>query len=499
MTTDQLSVVILLGSAIVLVAVVGVRLAARLGVPGLLLYLFLGIALGEDGLGIVFDDADLATVLGYVALAIILAEGGLTTRVTQLRPVAAPALALASVGMAVSIGVVATVLHVGLGTDWRTALLLGTVLAPTDAAAVFSVLRSSRVAPRLRVLLEAEAGFNDAPAVVLVAVLSSTAFGDASPWLIPVVVLIELVAGAVIGLAVGYVARVLLPRLALPASGLYPIATLAFIATAYGLASFLHTSGFMAVYVASVLIAASPIPHRRSVIGFVEGLAWTAQIGLFIMLGLLSDPSRLTDAVGIAVVTCLALVFLARPLSVVVSLVPFRLPPRWRLYLSWAGLRGAVPIVFASIPLGENVPDSAVIFDATLLVVVVLTLVQTPTLPWFARRIGVEESTPVGELEVDSAPLDGMRAGLLGLDVPAGSNLVGTYVRELGLPDGAVVSLVVRDGAGMVPDLQTRLRAGDRLLVVATDDVRSAAERRLRAVSRRGRLAAWLGDSGDPD
>ena len=363
----------------------GVRLAGRLGVPGLLLYLVLGLLLGTFFPAMDLQDAELATVLGYTALVLILAQGGLTTRMSQLRPVMWPAITLASLGVAVSIAVVAVPLVLLLGVSTQNAILIGAVLAATDAAAVFSVMRRMRISSRVRTLLEAEAGFNDAPVVVLVSVVSSGAFDSTPYWQIPVIVLVELIGGAAVGIGVGYLARWVLPRLALPAVGLYPIAALALLVGAYGLADVLHVSGFLAVYVAAVLIGSTArLPHRRSIIGFADGLAWIAEIGLFVMLGALAEVSRLPPAIPLALVVCAILVFVARPLATVVSLVPFRLPWSTIAFTSVAGLRGAVPIVFAAIPLGLGVPGARLVFDVTLIVVLILMLVQMPML----KRVG---------------------------------------------------------------------------------------------------------------
>ena len=492
MDLESLGVALLVGSAIVLAAIVGVRFAGKLGLPGLLLYLGFGLALGAVFPGLSFSDAGLATVLGYAALVVILAEGGLTTRVEDLRPVLWPSIALATVGVALSIAVVAGALVVVVGLDSRTAILIGAVLAATDAAAVFSVLRRLRLHPKLRSLLEAEAGFNDAPVVVIVVVLSTGSFDPDKAWQVPLIVLVELVGGAAVGLAVGFVAKWALPRLALPAVGLYPIAVMSILVGAYGLASVLHTSGFLATYVAAVIVGSGKgLPHRRSVVGFAEGMAWAAQIGLFVMLGLLADPARAVSSLWPAVVAGVALVFLARPLSAFVSLTPFRLPVRWVAFVGVAGLRGAVPIVFAAIPLGVGLTGSETVFDATLILVIVLTLVQTPLLPWAGRVLGVEESGQSDELEVEAAPLDTMKALLLGVDVSQDSQLAGLYLSDIRLPEGAALSLIVREGKGIVPDWQTRIRRSDRLMIVVTETARTETERRLREVSRGGRLARW--------
>lgn len=255
-------------------------------------------------------------------------------------------------------------------------------------------------------------------------------------------------------------------------------------------------SGFLATYLAGVLVGNAPgLPHRRSVVGFAEGMAWAAQIGLFVMLGLLADPASAVSAIGVAIVAGLALVLLGRPAAAAVSLLPFRLPRPWVAFTALAGLRGAVPIVFAAIPLGMAVPGAQLVFDATLILVIVLTLFQAPLLPWAAPRLGVAAPGSPDELEVESAPLDHMSASLLGFEIPSGSKIAGLYVSDLRLPQGSVVSLVVRDDEGIVPDVHTRLRVGDSLLIVATDASRPATVQRLGAISERGRLAGWV--SGD--
>ncbi len=258
----------------VLVGVLAVRVSARLGLPGLLLYLALGLFLGEAGLGIRFDDAALARDLGLVALVVILAEGGLTTRLSTIRPVLGLSVVLATLGVAVSVAVVAVSVHLVLGLDARTSVLIGAVLSSTDAAAVFSVLRRLKLQPRVGATLEAESGFNDAPVVVLVTLIVAGEWGSHPWWYQLLAVTYELSMGALIGIAVGLVGRWLLVRLALPSVGLYPLASLALIVAAYGAAGLAHSSGFMAVYVCAVLLGSSRLPHRRSVLGFTEGLAW---------------------------------------------------------------------------------------------------------------------------------------------------------------------------------------------------------------------------------
>ncbi|WP_426506484.1 potassium/proton antiporter [Dactylosporangium sp. McL0621] len=500
--SHELNVALLIGAAVLLVSVGAVRFSVRLGLPSLLVYLGLGVAIGEAGLGIQFADVELTRTLGICALVVIIAEGGLTTRWSTLRPVLGPALVLSTVGVAVSIAVVGAVVHFALGVGWQQALLYGAVLSSTDAAAVFSTLRRVPVRPRLAALLEAESGINDAPVVILVVMLSAPRLGQ-HPWYEELaLVAYELVAGAAVGLLAGFGGAWALRRAALPSAGLYPLAAIGLTVLAYAAGAVAHASGFLAVYVTGVVLGNARLPHRRAMLGFADGLAWLAQIGLFVLLGLLASPSELGGAVLTALVVGLVLVLLARPLSVVVSSAPFLLTPNgpgWRdqAFLSWAGLRGAVPVVLATIPLSARLPGAQDLFNVVFVLVVIYTAAQGVTLPPAARLLGVTAPAEPTDLQVEAAPLERMGADLLQVEVPEGSKLNGVHVDELRLPLGAVVTLVLRDGGAFVPAPETRLKTRDSLLIVTTEQVRDAAEQRLRAVSRRGRLARWFAEHGD--
>jgi len=488
--------VLLIGAAVLLVAVAAVRLSASSRLPTLLLYLGLGVLLGEDVAGFAFDNARLAHDLGYAALVIILAEGGLTTPWRRIRPVVAPAAVLATVGVAVSVGVVAVATHWALHLDWRTALLTGAVVGSTDAAAVFSLLRQVRLPGRLSGVLEAESGFNDAPVVLLVVALTSSQGGLS--WSVVGLVLGELAIGAVVGLVVGLVGAATVRRIALPATGLYPLAVLAWCVFGYALASLAGGSGFLAVYLAGLVLGNAGLPHRIATASFAEGTAWLAQIGLFVMLGLLATPSRLGEAVLPALFVGTVLLVLARPLSVLVSTLPFRFRWREQAFLSWAGLRGAVPIVLATVPMASDNPGGVRLFDVVFVLVAVFTVVQGPTLPGMARLLRVAEPEAPETLDIDALPLERLGADVLAFTVPPGSRLAGVEVFELRLPRGAVVSLVVRDGEPLVPGPRTLIQPGDQMLLVVPAGQREAVEARLRAVSRAGRLAGWLAGAPTP-
>ncbi|MFJ8433629.1 potassium/proton antiporter [Kitasatospora sp. NPDC094019] len=491
MNVDHLNQLLLEFSVILLVAVVAVRVSTKSGLPSLLIYLGIGVALGQNGLGVSFDNAELTQVLGYAALVVILAEGGLKTNWREARPVMGAATVLATVGVGISVFVTAAGAHWLVGLDWRTSLLLGAIVSSTDAAAVFSVLRTVPLPRRLTGLLEAESGFNDAPVVILV--VAFAAVGETDSWYVLIgTIIAELAIGLAVGLAVGKLGAFGLKHVALPSSGLYPIAVLALAVLGYAGGALLHGSGFLAVYVTAVILGNSKLPHGPAVRGFADGLAWIGQIGMFVLLGLLCTPESMGSAVVPALVIGAVLVFLARPLSVVLTLTPFRLPLREQALLSWAGLRGAVPIVLATIPLVSGAPMAQEVFNIVFILVVVFTLLQGPTLPWVAKGLRIGDGSMGQDLGIESAPLEKLHGHLLSVALAPDSRMSGVEIGELRLPTGAAVTLVVREGSSFVPDRTTVLRGGDELLVVTTDEVGEAAERRLRAVDKGGKLADWL-------
>jgi cell volume regulation protein A len=498
MSLQQLYLALLVGGFVLLASIVGTRLATRVGFPSLLLFLLVGVVLGEDGFGVDFDNVELARNVGTVALAVILVEGGLTTRFADVRKVLAPAGVLATVGVFISTVITAAAAHLLLDIDWQLALLLGAIVSSTDAAAVFSVLRVLPLPKRVAGLLEAESGFNDAPAVILVLMFSATPF-VLEPESAVAELVYELLAGSAIGLGCGFLGAMALRRIALPASGLYPIATFGLGMVAFAAAGSVHASGFIAAYLAAVVLANSGLPHRSATRSFAEGLGWLAQIGLFVLLGLLVDPSELAGEVVPAIVIGTVLLLVARPLSVMGSLVGFKVPWREQAFLSWAGLRGAVPIVLATFPIVAGVPDSHRLLNIVFLLVVVFTLVQGPSLGPIARALGLISRDVTREIQVESAPLDVLEAELLTLTVLPESRMHNVMILELRLPDPSVITLIIRAGHTFVPQPETRIAVGDELLIVTTSKTRAAAERRLRAVNRRGKLAYWFDEYGEAE
>jgi cell volume regulation protein A len=479
---------------VLLFAVAAVRVSSRSGLPSLLLYLGIGVLIGQDGLfHVKFDNVELTQVIGYAALVVILADGGLGTKWKEVRPALPMAIVMSTFGVAVSVGITAAGAHYLVGLEWRQALIIGAVVSSTDAAAVFSVLRKVPLPSRITGALEAESGFNDAPVVILVVAFSAA--GPVDHWYVLVgEIALELAIGAAIGLAVGWLGSYGLRHVALPASGLYPIAVMAIALTAYAGGAMAHGSGFLAVYLAAMMLGNAKLPHWPATRGFAEGLGWIAQIGMFVLLGLLVTPHELGNDVWPAIVVGLVLTMVARPVSVHLSLAPFRLPWQEQTLLSWAGLRGAVPIILATIPMVSGIEGSERIFNIVFVLVVVYTLIQGPTLPWLARKLSLgEDGDAASDLGIESAPLERLRGHLLSVAIPAKSRMHGVEVGELRLPAGAAVTLVVREGTSFVPSPSTVLRRGDELLVVATDPVRDRAEARLRAIGQGGKLAGWLG------
>ena len=490
MSLDQ---VLLLGSAILLVSMVAARIGERLRLPALLLFLGVGVAVGE--LGLKFPDVTLAQSLGFVALVLILAEGGLTTRWEEIRAALPVAVLLATVGVVVSIAAVAAFAHFVLGLDLGLSILLGAVTSPTDSAAVFSVLRKVPLPHRIRGVLEAESGFNDAPIVLLVVVATNLVLGQGghdNPLVLVGMVAGELVGGVAVGFVLGWVGAWVMRRIALPASGLYPLGALGWVGLAYAAGSYAHLSGFAAVYVAAVVLGNGELPHRNATRSFAEGMGWVAQIGLFVMLGMLADTLRMSWTAAVwGVVLGAFLTFVARPLSVAVCASWFKIPWRSQAFISWAGLRGAVPIIMATVPLAHNAPDALYLFDMVFVLVVVFTVLQGPTLPAAARLFGVSTGADATDVEYEFAPLDNIKADMLQVHVADGSKLRGVTVQEVRLPRNSVISLIVRDDEPFTPAPTDVIRAGDDLLVVTSAADRVRVERRFDALSKHGRLARW--------
>jgi cell volume regulation protein A len=479
---------LLVGAALLAAAVLLSLAAERFRAPALLVFLALGMIIGDDGLGWVsFDDAALAQRIGVIALVVILFEGGLANSVSAVRRVAAPAALLSTIGVAVTALVVAVTLVVATSTTFTTAALIGAVVASTDAAAVFSMLRRAPVSRRLGSFLEAESGGNDPMAVLLTIGILATWSGQPSgiDWVVFGVV--QLVGGLVVGALVGWLVATLLRRVKPDSPTLYAVLAFAGGGLAYGLGALVGASGFLAVFVAGLIIGSSSSRYRRAMQRFFEGLATIAQITLFLMLGLLVFPSQLPDVLGVGLVVAATLMFVARPVAVFACLSWFRFTVAERTLVSWAGLRGAVPIVLATIPLTAGYPDGSLVFDTVFFVVLTSALVQGLTIGPLARRLGLTSTDPTRDLVADLVPLDAVGVDVIEVELTTEHAVVGRTLREVPLPAQVRIGAILRGDQVMVPDGATRLAAADLLIVVApsADDMTD-------------RLALWAGSDPMP-
>ena len=458
--------------ALLAISVVFSRATERVSVPVLLIFLGIGILAGSEGLGgIDFENYALAYRLGTIALVFILFDGGLNTPLTAVRAYLGPASVLATVGVIGTAGLIALGAH-WLGLPWPHALLLGAIVSSTDAAAVFSVLRGSglHLKRRVGVTLEVESGINDPMAVILTTALTASLVAPEEtsvPGLV-IGVLVQMVVGAVAGVAIGYGGRTALARLRLTAGGLYPAAMLAIACLAFALPTLVGGSGFLAIYLAGVVLGNGELPYRAGLLRVHDALAWLSQIAMFLILGLLVFPSRLAEVALTGLGLALFSTFVARPLVVWLCLLPFRYPWLDVVYVGYVGLRGAVPIVLATFPVLAGAPGAERIFDIVFFIVVMSAVVPGATVPWVTRRLGLESSDPPAPqavLEIESMrPLSGR---LMSFYVDEALAVAEASIAELPFPEGAAATLIVRGDELIAPKGNTHLRAGDHVYIFA--------------------------------
>lgn len=478
---------ILIGAAVLLlVSVLASKISDRFGVPALLLFLILGMLAGSDGPGgIYFDDPAIAQSIGIVALILILFSGGLDTQWSSVRPVTKEAALLATFGVLGTALITGIVAQAVLGLPLKEGLLLGAIVSSTDAAAVFSVLRSKGISlkGRLKPLLELESGSNDPMAVLLtVGLIELILQPSLSPGFLVGFFLRQMLIGAVMGYATGRVMLFVVNRLRLGNEGLYPVLTLSLALLAFGLTDRMGGSGFLAVYVAGIVLGNNDFIHKRSLLRFHDGMAWIMQIVMFLALGLLVFPSRIVPVAGAGLAIAACLVFLARPISVFVTLLPSRLSWREKAFISWVGLRGAVPVILATYPLLAGIPQAELLFNAVFFVVLTSVLLQGTSLPLVARWLKVEApALPKRVYPIEYTRMSGLRSELEELPVPPHSQVAGRAIVDLGLPDAFLIILVARDNDFLVPSGGTVLQAGDILLALSDKESLAHVQAKLSA------------------
>jgi len=460
---------VLVAGALLAAGLAASLLAGRLRLPSLVLFLGVGMAVGSDGLGWVeFGSYEQARDVGIVALALILFEGGLNAGFDEIRPVLKPVVGLAFLGTLITAAVCGLAATWLFGFTLLEGLLLGAIVSSTDGAAIFATLRGTSLKRRLARTLEGEAGMNDPVAVLLVVGfidwIEKPGYGIADMlWLF----VREVGIGALVGLAVGNGAVMAFKRVQLATPGLYPVASIATAALAFGAADTLHGSGFLAVYLAGLVLGSATIPARHTVVTFHQGMAWIAQLAMFLVLGLLVFSSQFGDIAVEGTVLALVLALVARPLAALVATIgPFDL--RDRAMLGWAGLRGAVPVVLATFPVIAGVHDSREFFNIVFFAVLLSTVLQGATIEPVARWLGATTSTPplATSALTETGTIRQLGADAIEVGAAPGDALVGHRIRDLGLPRAAIVNVIVRDGQAIPPRGSTRIEADDRLHVL---------------------------------
>jgi potassium/hydrogen antiporter len=470
---------ILIAGVLLSAGIVGALLADRVRVPGLLLFLVLGMVAGSEGIGgIEFDDAELARTLGTIALVLILFEGGLTAGWKEIRPVLGTAASLATIGTVVTAVIAGFAAKLLFDLTTLEGMLVGAAIAATDSAAIFAVLRRSTLEKRLARSLEGESGMNDPVALLLVIGfiewIQQPGYGALD---ILGLVALKLAVGVVVGLALGRAATWLLTRVELPSDGLYPVATIAIAGLAYGLAEAAHGSGFLAVYLTALALGSARIPARRTVVAFHQGLGWVAQISLFILLGLLVFPSSLDQVAFEALALSAVLILLARPVAAFVATAFSPLNAKERLMLGWAGLRGATPIWLATFAVVAGVGAGTELFAIVFFVVVSSTLVQGASFEPLAQRLGLTTDEPaLPRRLLESGRIRRMGGDVISYRLPPGAAAAGHPVRDLELPREALVNVIVRDGDAIPPRGSTELREGDELHILVRSELRDEVE-----------------------
>lgn len=465
--------ILLIGALLLLASILASKTSGRLGVPSLLLFMGVGMAAGSDGLHIIdigLKYAGVAQFLGIVALAFILFSGGMDTRMESVRPVLLRGLSLSTVGVLLTAAIVGLSVPFFTVLNWKEGLLLGAIISSTDAAAVFTILRSRGMGLKgnLRQTLELESGSNDPMAFFLTtAMLTLITDTSSSPWMMVPMFFLQMGIGAAMGWGMGVVAIRTINSIKLDFEGLYPVLLFAIVLLTFAATDALGGNGFLAVYIAGMVLGNDDFIHKRSLVRFYDGQAWLMQIVMFLTLGLLVNPRDILPVMGVGVGVALVLIFVARPVAVFIALLPFRVNRSRKAMISWVGLRGAVPIIFATYPLVAGLEQAPLIFNIVFFTVIISVVLQGTTLPLMARWLDLERpesARPPSPYDLEIS--DELRGELRRLYVPTGSPAVGKNMIGLHFPLGVLTTRIERKGVHIFPSGTTRIEAEDRLTVI---------------------------------
>ncbi|GAB4401883.1 MAG: potassium/proton antiporter [Anaerolineales bacterium] len=475
---------LIIASGLLLISVMASKISDRFGIPALLLFLVLGMLAGSDGIGgIYFDDPSLTQFIGILALNLILFAGGLDTQWKDVRPVLKYGVALSTLGVLITAVIVGITAQYLLGFTLLQGLLLGAIVSSTDAAAVFSILRSKSLGlkGKLRPLLELESGSNDPMAVFLtIGMIQLLTNPAAQPTDLLGTFILQIVVGTISGFLFGRLLVFLANRVQLGYDGLYPVLSISIVFLAYSVTNTLYGNGFLAVYLAGIVAGHYDFLHRRSVTRFHDGAAWLMQITMFLTLGLLVFPSRIPPIITTGLLIAISLIFLARPISIFLSLLPTKFSFKEKAFISWVGLRGAVPIILATYPLLAGLSQADDIFNIVFFVVLTSALLQGTSIPFVAKWLGVDEAAvkkPIYPIQFN--PVSGFKNELQELPILPGSPAVGKTIVELNLPQEFLIILIARNNEFLMPSGGFVLAAGDTLIVLSGRETFAAVERLL--------------------
>src|SRR5215203_972915 len=466
---------LLVGSVLLLISIIAGKTTSRLGVPTLIFFLIVGILAGSEGIGgIHFDNTSIAQFIGITALNFILFSGGLDTNWQSIKPILWRGVALSTLGVFLTALSVGVFVHYVFGFTIWEGLLLGSIVSATDAAAVFSILRSRGIALKgyLRPVLELESGSNDPMAYFLTITLTGiVATGNASFGELVPAFLKEFILGGAIGFVMGRASVWLINNIKMKTDGLYPVLTLGLAMFTYSITHSIGGNGFLAIYLCAIILGNSHIVHKRSLIKFYDGQAWLMQIILFLTLGLLVFPSRILPLIGMGLLISAFLIFVARPLSVFASLSFFKSNVRSKLFISWVGLRGSVPIVFATYPLIAGIPKAELIFNLVFFISISSVLLQGTTLSYVAKILHVTVPAKVKRrIGLDFETIDHIKSEMLEIMVSENSKAVGKRILELQIPSTVNIIAIKRGDVYIVPTGSTRIQSEDILHVLAEDE-----------------------------